>query len=112
MATRALIIISSGDKDVVLEVGLRYSFNAATKGWLDEVIIIFFGPSEKLAANDREIQVKIRDLLNAGIKIMACKGCADLWDITSTLEEIGLEVVFVGPVISKLLNDGWASLVF
>jgi len=43
---------------------------------------------------------------------MACKWCADRMNITGKLEEAGIKVVYVGPIISQLLKDGWASLTF
>ena len=79
---------------------------------MDEVKVIIFGPAEKLAAYDLEVQQQLRELQKAGIHIMACKGCADEYNITDVLEEAGFEVIYVGPVISQLLKDGWASLSF
>jgi hypothetical protein len=32
--------------------------------------------------------------------------------ITPQLESQGIKVVFVGPVISQLIKDGWAQLTF
>jgi hypothetical protein len=32
--------------------------------------------------------------------------------ITKKLEEIGVQVEYVGSIISDLLKDGWASLTF
>ena len=112
MADKVLVVIASQDREVVLEPGLLYPFNAATKGWMEEVKVIFFGPSEKLAAADPEVQDRIKDVMEAGIQVMACKKCSDGFGLTETLEALGVEVVYVGGVISELLKDGWASLTF
>jgi hypothetical protein len=112
VADKVFIIITSQDKEVVLEPGLLYPFNAATKGWMEEVNVIFFGPSEKLAAADREVQTRIAELMSAGIRVMACKKCSDGFGVTETLEGMGVDVLYVGDVISQLLKDGWASLTF
>ena len=56
MAKKVFALISTSDREVVLEVGLIYPLNAAKNKWLDEVKVIFFGPSEKLAAYDTEVQ--------------------------------------------------------
>jgi len=112
MATRVLVILSSGDREVALEVGLVYPFNAATKKWVDEVKVIIFGPSEKIAAYDSEVQAKLKELMEAGIEVMACKWCADRMNVTDKLEAAGIKVVYVGSIISELLKDGWASLTF
>ena len=112
MTTRVFILLSSGDREVALEVGLVYPLNAAKNKWMDEVKLIVFGPSEKLAAYDAEIQRKLKELEEAGIEVMACKWCADRMGITEVLEEAGIKVVYVGSIMSQLIKDGWASLTF
>jgi len=112
MATKVFVILGSGDREVALEVGLVYPLNAAKKKWMDEVKVIIFGPSEKLAANDMEVQAKLKELQEVGIEIMACKWCADRMNVTAPLEKAGIKVVYVGSIISQLLKDGWASLTF
>ena len=112
MATKVFVVLSSSDREVALEVGLIYPLNAAKNKWVDEVKVIIFGPSEKVAAYDTEVQEKIKDLQNAGVEVLACKWCADRMNITSILEKAGVKVVFVGSIISQLLKDGWASLTF
>ena len=112
MATKAFALICTRDKEVALGVGLRWSFNAINKNWMDEVKVILFGPAEELAAHDSEVQAKLKDIQKAGIEVLACKACADEKNITAKLEAAGLTVVYVGSIISQLLKDGWASLTF
>ena len=112
MASKVFALVSSADREVALEVGLVYPLNAAKKGWMDEVKVIFFGPSEKVAANDVEVQGRIRELQEAGVEVLACKWCADRMGITEKLEAVGIKVEFVGSIISDLLKEGWASLTF
>ncbi|MFQ6121456.1 MAG: DsrE family protein [Dehalococcoidales bacterium] len=112
MATKAFILWSSGDKEVALGCGLVYPLNVAKNKWMDEVKVIIFGPSEKLAAYSPEVQEKLKELREAGIEIIACKWYADRMNITGMLEEAGIKVVFVGSIISQLLKDGWAPLTF
>ena len=112
MANKVLVILSSGDRDVALEVGLVYPLNAAKNKWMDEVKVIIFGPSERIVAHDMEIQEKIKELQKYGVEIMACKWCSDRMNITGLLEDIGIKAVYVGTVISQLLKDNWAPLSF
>jgi len=112
MASKVFVMLSSGDREVVLEVGLVYPLNAKTKGWMEEVKVIIFGPSEKVAANDGEVQARLKELQDTGVEVMACKWCADRMGITGKLEAAGISVVYVGSIISDLLKDGWASLTF
>ena len=112
MATKVFVILASGDRDVALEVGLVYPLNAIKNEWMDEVKLIIFGPSEKIAAHDMEVRGRIDELRKAGIEVMACKWCADRMKVTASLEEAGIKVVYVGALISQMLKDGWASLTF
>ncbi len=112
MATKLFVLLSTGDREVALEVGLVYPLNAVKNKWMDEVKLIVFGPSEKLAAHDMEIQAKLKELSGAGIDVIACRWCADRMKITDLLEKAGIKVVYVGPIISQLIKDGWASLTF
>ena len=54
----------------------------------------------------------LKELQGAGVDVMACKWCADRMKITDLIEKAGIKVVYVGPIISQLLKDGWASLTF
>jgi len=112
MPTKVFVILSSGDREVALEVGLIYPLNAAKNKWFDEVKVIIFGPSEKVAAYDSQVQEKLKELQETGVEVLACKWCADRMHITSILEKIGIKVVYVGSIISQLLKDDWASLTF
>lgn len=112
MPSKFFALVSSADREVALEVGLIYPLNAAKKGWMDEVKVIFFGPSEKVVANDAEVQGRVKELLEAGVEVLACKWCADRMGITEKLEATGMKVVYVGSIISDLLKEGWASLTF
>lgn len=112
MATKLFVMLASQDREVALECGLEYPLNAAKTRWMDEVKVIFFGPSEKIAAYDTQVRDKIKNLQDAGVEILACKWCADRMNITGVLEQAGIKVVYVGPIISQLIKDGWASLSF
>ncbi len=112
MATKVFVIVADADREKALEVGLVYPLNCAKFKWLDEIKVIFFGPSEKLAAYDSQVQARIKDIKSYGVEVFACKWCADRMDITPQLEAQGITVLYVGPVISQLIKDGWAQLTF
>ena len=112
MANKVFAIITDTDREQALEVGLIYPLNCAKNKWLEEVKVIFFGPSEKLAAYDHQVQDKIKEIQGYGVEILACKWCSDRMGITPQLEAQGINVVYVGPIISQLIRDGWAQLTF
>lgn len=45
MSTKLFVVLASADREVALECGLEYPLNAAKARWMDEVKVIFFGPS-------------------------------------------------------------------
>ena len=112
MANKVFLVVSSGDREVVKWPALTYALNAAKRKWMDEVKVIFFGPAEELVAHDVEIQAMLKELQEAGVEVMACKACADEWNITGAIEEAEVGVVYVGSVISQLIKDGWTSLTY
>ena len=112
MANKVFVIIADADREQALEVGLIYPLNCAKNKWLEDVKVIFFGPSEKLAAYDSQVQERIKEIKGYRAEVLACKWCADRMGITALLEEQGITVVYVGPVISQLIKDGWAQLSF
>ena len=112
MGNKVFIIITDDDREKALEVGLIYPTNCAKKKWLEEVKVIFFGPSEKMAAFDIQVQDKIKEMKGYGVEVLACKWCSDHMGITPQLEAQGITVVGVGPIISQLIKDGWAQLTF
>jgi len=112
MANKVFAIVTDSDREQALEVSLVYPMNCAKKKWLDEVKVIFFGPSEKLAAFDTQVQERIKEMKDCGVEVLACKWCSDRMGITQQLEAQGIIVVYVGPVISQLIKDGWAQLTF
>ena len=112
MASSVFVIVTDCDREKALEVGLIYPFNCAKNKWLDEVKVIFFGPSEKLAAFDIKVQEKIKEMKDYGVEVLACKWCSDRMSITPQLEAQGIKVVYVGPIISQLIKNGWAQLTF
>lgn len=112
MADRVFALITDDNREKALEVGLVYPANCAKNKWLEEVKVIFFGPSEKLAAFDTQVQEKVREMKTYGVEVLACKWCADRMGITAQLEAQGVKVVYVGTVISQLIKEGWAQLTF
>ena len=86
MASSVFVIVTDCDREKALEVGLIYPLNCAKNTWLDEVKVIFFGPSEKLAAFDMKVQEKIKEMKDYGVEVLACKWCSDRIGITLNLK--------------------------
>ncbi len=110
MSSKVLVVISTAEKDKAL-TGLLYATNALKKQWLDDVKVFFFGPFEKLVIEDKDIQEKVKALLEYQ-KPLACKFIADNEGISNSLETLGYELDYVGSTISEHIKQGYVPMVF
>ena len=108
---KSLVVLwTSGDREVALKMVFMYTLNAKLKGWWQEVILIVWGPSAKLLSQDQELQGKIEQMKEAGVVLEACKACADLYGVSGTLEQMGIEVKYMGVPLSDYLKEDRAVL--
>ncbi|QRF75470.1 DsrE/DsrF-like family protein [Thermoplasmatales archaeon] len=114
MTGRALIIISSGEEAREKAMtGIMYAVNAKKNNWLDDVRLMFFGPSEKLIlSEDEEIRNSMEAIRKAGLVPTACKAIARNEDIEPKLIKNGVNVEYVGTTISNLIREGYSVLTF
>ncbi len=109
---RLFILWTSGDREVAIETVLVYALNSKLHEWFDEVELCIWGPSARLAVNDEEINVRLSHMINSGVKLTACKACTDHLDLTESLEQIGVEVVYMGKPLTEKLKRGDKVLTF
>ena len=57
------VIWSSGDPEVAKKVCFMYTLNAKKQGWFDEVVLIVWGPSAKLLAENEDLQEDIKKMI-------------------------------------------------
>jgi hypothetical protein len=108
---KSLVVLwTSGDREVALKMVFMYTLNARLKGWWEEVILIVWGPSAKLLSQDQELKGKIREMKEAGVVLEACKACADLYGVSPALEQMGIEVKYMGVPLSDYLKEDRAVL--
>ncbi|ABR31548.1 hypothetical protein SU69_08640 [Thermosipho melanesiensis] len=105
------IIWATAEKGIFDELIFPYAYNSRKQNWWDEVILVIWGPSEILVANDDSIKAKLQNLKNTGVKILACKWCADNHKISSNLTEIA-EVIYVGQPVTHYLQNNYKVLTF
>ena len=103
---RELVILwTDRDRDVALNMVFMYLANATKKKWWDTVTLIVWGPSAQLAGTDEEIRSGITQLRAAGVQVLACRTCADLYGVTTDLERLGIEVIFMGEPLTRFLKS-------
>ena len=110
METKLLVIIASGNRETVL-TALMYAKNTIKYGWIEDVRVIFFGPSENLLVSDTDVTNSANEL--AGLhQPIACKFLSDRDGISKRIESLGISVDYVGSMIADFLNEGYTPMVW
>jgi hypothetical protein len=110
--SKLMILWTSGDREVAVKMVFMYAYNAQKRGWWDQVNFIVWGPSSKLLSSDNELQQEIKKMIEAGVKVEACKACADLYGVSDRLAALGITVQYMGVPLTNRLKSGWTSLTF
>lgn len=107
-----LIVWTSGDPDVAHKMVFMYAYNAQKNGWWDQVTLLVWGPSAKLSSENAKIQESLNMMKEQGVELLACKGCADQYGISSKLEEIGITVKYTGTYLTDHIKEGKKIITF
>jgi len=110
MTGKILIIIATANKEKAL-TGLMYATNAKKFGWVEDIKTIFFGPAQNLMVTDTEVSQAVQKLAEQG-ETIACKFIADRDELSDSTEKLGVQVEYVGTVISDLVKDGYVPMVW
>ena len=109
---KLLVVWSSKDREVALKMVFMYTRNAKIHDWWDNVRLVVWGPSSKLLSEDDELQAHIKNMKDSGVEVMACKACADSYGVSTQLEGLGIQVIYMGEPLTAMLKDGWTALTF
>jgi hypothetical protein len=91
-----VVLWISGDREVALKMAFMYTFNSKRFKWgWKNVTLVVWGPSAKLLSEDKELQERIFDMKERGVKLLACKKCSDLYGVSDALRQLGIEVKYV-----------------
>lgn len=107
-----IILWTSGDPEVAKKMVFMYTFNAKKLGWWEKIKFIVWGPSSKLLTQDQELKNKIKDFIEIGIEVEACKACADQYGVTDALSELGVEVKYMGEPLTDYLKSNSKIMTF
>jgi hypothetical protein len=89
-----------------------YIMNAKASGWWDEINLIIWGPSARLAGERMPIREEIDLLLQSGITVEACRACTDSYDVTEKIKELGVKVHLMGEPLTAYLNSSDKLITF
>jgi len=109
---KLVVIWTSGDREVAFKMVFMYTLNCKRHGWWDDVTLIVWGPSAKTLSEDKELQDEIKKIIDAGVKVRACKGCSDQYGVSEKLEELGVTVLYIGKELTDYIKEGRHILTF
>jgi len=100
-----VVVWTSGDREVALKMVFMYTYNAKKQDWWEDITLLIWGPSAKLLSEDKELQDQVKSMKEEGIHLLACKGCADEYGVSETLEAIGVEVKYTGVELTTFIKE-------
>lgn len=108
--SKLLVVLSTGEREKAL-TGLMYAKNAIEQGWIEDIQVIFFGPIEKLMLEDEEIK-DYAEAIAEQTECVACKYLSDRDEISEDIKQLGVEVDYVGRIISDYVKEGYVPMVW
>ena len=100
-----VVLWTSGDREVASKMVFMYTLNSKLKQWWKNVTLIVWGPSSKLLFTDTELQASLSKMKEAGVKLMTCKRCADMYGVSNDLEKLGIDVKYMGEPLTEFLKS-------
>jgi hypothetical protein len=112
-ASDTLVVLwSSGDPEVAEKACLMYTSAAKKYGWFREVILIVWGPSEKLLAENSVLKDKISTMKNDGVIVEACVACSNMYGVTDELRICEVDVKGMGVPLTRYLKRNYKIISF
>jgi len=105
MKDKLTILWTNPDPITSEKMVLMYATNAKKLEWWKEIDIIIWGGPSKLVSENLLIQEKIRECIDTGVHVSACKACADQLGVSETLESIGIELKYWGESLTAVIKE-------
>jgi len=83
---------------------LMYAINAKKRKWWQEVNVIIWGASSKLAGTDTEVQAKIVEMIAQGVTVEACLACFENLGASESLSKLGVNLRYMGQPLTNYLK--------
>jgi len=110
-ASDTLVVLwASGDPDVAIKSCLMYAHAAKKYKWFKEVILVAWGPSEKLLAENSEVKEKVAIMKKDGIIVEACVACSNMYGVTDELKVCEIDVKGMGVPLTRYLKKGYKTV--
>lgn len=112
MKNELMIVWTTDNKETIMNMICLYAINAKKKGWMDEITVLIWGASQMAVCEDKDIEDKIKEMVELGVNVVACKKCTENMFIEGQLESCGVNVYYTGELLSDWLKSGKSILTF
>jgi hypothetical protein len=109
---KLVVLWTSDNPELAKTMVFMYTHNAKKNNWFNEITLIIWGPSAKLAAENEEIQRQIAQMKRDGVKIEVCVSCARMLGVDEKLRQLGYDVKGMGAPLSDYLKQNYKVLTF
>jgi hypothetical protein len=103
---KLFILWTNADELTAEKMVMMYATNSMLNSWWDEVTVIIWGATAKLAAENETIRLKMRLAQQAGVRFSACKACTDQLGVSDNLAALGVEIKYWGTGLTDILKGG------
>ena len=111
MKNKLLIVWSSGEVEVANKLVLLYGSVMLERNYWEEAIIMIWGPSAKLLAEDETLQEKVKKVQQTGVKFNACVVCTDDYGVSEKLRSLGVDLIHTGEMMTNALKSDDTAVV-
>lgn len=99
------VLWTRGDKEFAEEMAFMYTLNSAKRDWWETVRLIVWGPSAPLLAGDDDLRGLVSAMQANGVEVEACRACAESYGVAGDLEDMGIDVRYMGEPLTDYLQD-------
>ena len=111
MKNNLLIVWTNGDEEVAIKFPLLYGSVILEREYWKVAHLMLWGPSIKLAAKNKEIQEKLKEIKSTGVSMSACIVCVEDYDVIDELEKLDIQIVHTGELLTTALkSEEWAVM--
>ena len=105
MKENLLIVWTNGDIEVANKFPLLYSSVILEREYWKTAHLMLWGPSIKLAKENKQIQEQLKKIQQTGVKMSACIVCVEDYGARDELEKLGIEITHTGEFLTNALKD-------
>jgi len=103
---KKLLVVWKSDNDIdIHNFIVPYVYNSKINAWFSDIELLIWGVSQHKVTEEPSIQEKVKNLIKNGVKVYACKFCADNVGATELLESLGVNVMYTGVFLSDKMKD-------